>query len=300
MRRLVDCCWQTLSHSARVKSFAMVCWGTADFGTQSSASSSRPAAYALHTLGCTCSLNKRAHHCRIPTTLFKKNPLLNRSSDRRASWHLHLTLYRKQQPSLLDHVLPSNDLRAGGVLPLQPLRPHQGTQSRSKGHTCTASTPHHSLPPCSYSLILLRPHLQLPSTPTTPNQPFHPGLASCRLPPPRNRKNDSRQKPQELLRRDRAACLRPVAHGSRYQTTLYSCTSSCFYDIDNDETLLFLILSTPACCNTGIEPSPDKMLQARLFSYSDTHRHRLGKKQFVSSNLEHQTLSYMSADISIT
>lgn len=26
----------------------------------------------------------------------------------------------------------------------------------------------------------------------------------------------------------------------------------------------------------GIEPSPDKMLQARLFSYSDTHRHRLG------------------------
>ena len=29
--------------------------------------------------------------------------------------------------------------------------------------------------------------------------------------------------------------------------------------------------------STGIEPSPDKMLQARLFSYSDTHRHRLGK-----------------------
>ena len=27
---------------------------------------------------------------------------------------------------------------------------------------------------------------------------------------------------------------------------------------------------------SGIEPSPDKMLQARLFSYSDTHRHRLG------------------------
>ncbi|EEC45690.1 catalase [Phaeodactylum tricornutum CCAP 1055/1] len=26
----------------------------------------------------------------------------------------------------------------------------------------------------------------------------------------------------------------------------------------------------------GIEPSPDKMLQARLFSYPDTHRHRLG------------------------
>lgn len=26
----------------------------------------------------------------------------------------------------------------------------------------------------------------------------------------------------------------------------------------------------------GIEPSPDKMLQARLFSYVDTHRHRLG------------------------
>ncbi|XP_028841870.1 catalase-like [Denticeps clupeoides] len=26
----------------------------------------------------------------------------------------------------------------------------------------------------------------------------------------------------------------------------------------------------------GIEPSPDKMLQGRLFSYPDTHRHRLG------------------------
>ncbi len=26
----------------------------------------------------------------------------------------------------------------------------------------------------------------------------------------------------------------------------------------------------------GIEPSPDKMLQGRLFSYHDTHRHRLG------------------------
>lgn len=26
----------------------------------------------------------------------------------------------------------------------------------------------------------------------------------------------------------------------------------------------------------GIEPSPDKMLQGRLFAYSDTHRHRLG------------------------
>jgi catalase len=26
----------------------------------------------------------------------------------------------------------------------------------------------------------------------------------------------------------------------------------------------------------GIEPSPDKMLQSRLFSYADTHRHRLG------------------------
>jgi catalase len=26
----------------------------------------------------------------------------------------------------------------------------------------------------------------------------------------------------------------------------------------------------------GIEPSPDKMLQGRLFSYADTHRHRLG------------------------
>lgn len=32
----------------------------------------------------------------------------------------------------------------------------------------------------------------------------------------------------------------------------------------------------PASMIPGIEPSPDKMLQGRLFSYSDTHRHRLG------------------------
>jgi len=32
----------------------------------------------------------------------------------------------------------------------------------------------------------------------------------------------------------------------------------------------------PAHMVPGIEPSPDKMLQARLFSYADTHRHRLG------------------------
>jgi len=33
---------------------------------------------------------------------------------------------------------------------------------------------------------------------------------------------------------------------------------------------------SPANLIPGIEPSPDKMLQARLFSYNDTHRHRLG------------------------
>lgn len=33
---------------------------------------------------------------------------------------------------------------------------------------------------------------------------------------------------------------------------------------------------SPANLVPGIEPSPDKMLQARLFAYSDTHRHRLG------------------------
>jgi len=32
----------------------------------------------------------------------------------------------------------------------------------------------------------------------------------------------------------------------------------------------------PAHLVPGIEPSPDRMLQARLFSYTDTHRHRLG------------------------
>nr|WON00869.1 catalase-like protein [Arma chinensis] len=36
------------------------------------------------------------------------------------------------------------------------------------------------------------------------------------------------------------------------------------------------IAFSPAHMIPGVEPSPDKMLQARLFSYSDTHRHRLG------------------------
>lgn len=33
---------------------------------------------------------------------------------------------------------------------------------------------------------------------------------------------------------------------------------------------------SPANMVPGIEPSPDKMLQGRMFSYTDTHRHRLG------------------------
>lgn len=37
------------------------------------------------------------------------------------------------------------------------------------------------------------------------------------------------------------------------------------------------IAFAPAHLVPGIEPSPDKMLQGRLFSYADTHRHRLGK-----------------------
>lgn len=36
------------------------------------------------------------------------------------------------------------------------------------------------------------------------------------------------------------------------------------------------IAFAPANFVPGIEPSPDKMLQGRLFSYNDTHRHRLG------------------------
>lgn len=36
------------------------------------------------------------------------------------------------------------------------------------------------------------------------------------------------------------------------------------------------IAFSPSHMIPGIEPSPDKMLQGRLFSYPDTHRHRLG------------------------
>eukprot|EP01121_Diplochlamys_sp_Union-15-3_P006299 TRINITY_DN167_c0_g1_i5.p1 TRINITY_DN167_c0_g1~~TRINITY_DN167_c0_g1_i5.p1 ORF type:complete len:491 (-),score=99.25 TRINITY_DN167_c0_g1_i5:28-1500(-) len=37
---------------------------------------------------------------------------------------------------------------------------------------------------------------------------------------------------------------------------------------------------SPAHLVPGIEPSPDKMLQGRLFSYTDTHRHRLGTANY--------------------
>jgi len=33
---------------------------------------------------------------------------------------------------------------------------------------------------------------------------------------------------------------------------------------------------SPSHMVPGVEPSMDKMLQGRLFSYPDTHRHRLG------------------------
>ncbi|XP_055537293.1 catalase isoform X1 [Wyeomyia smithii] len=36
------------------------------------------------------------------------------------------------------------------------------------------------------------------------------------------------------------------------------------------------IAFAPSHLVPGVEPSPDKMLQGRLFSYADTHRHRLG------------------------
>lgn len=36
------------------------------------------------------------------------------------------------------------------------------------------------------------------------------------------------------------------------------------------------IAFSPSHLVPGIEPSPDKMLQGRLFSYADTHRHRIG------------------------
>ena len=36
------------------------------------------------------------------------------------------------------------------------------------------------------------------------------------------------------------------------------------------------IAFAPSHLIPGVEASPDKMLQGRLFSYADTHRHRLG------------------------
>merc|ERR1712032_504869 len=45
------------------------------------------------------------------------------------------------------------------------------------------------------------------------------------------------------------------------------------------------IAFSPAHLVPGIEPSPDKMLQGRLFSYNDTHRHRLGANSFSGPNV---------------
>ena len=39
---------------------------------------------------------------------------------------------------------------------------------------------------------------------------------------------------------------------------------------------MYMYVCTPLFTFTGIEASPDKMLQGRLFSYHDTHLHRLG------------------------
>lgn len=50
------------------------------------------------------------------------------------------------------------------------------------------------------------------------------------------------------------------------------------------------IAFSPSHMISGIEPSPDKMLQARLFSYPDTHRHRLGSNYHnipINQNMNH-------------
>ncbi|XP_046442738.1 catalase-like [Daphnia pulex] len=55
------------------------------------------------------------------------------------------------------------------------------------------------------------------------------------------------------------------------------------------------IAFSPAHLVPGIEPSPDKMLQGRLFSYTDTHRHRLGTNYLhlpVNCPYRSKTLNY--------
>ncbi|CAG5100510.1 Similar to Cat: Catalase (Drosophila melanogaster) [Cotesia congregata] len=51
----------------------------------------------------------------------------------------------------------------------------------------------------------------------------------------------------------------------------------------------------PAHMVPGIEPSPDKMLQGRLFAYSDTHRHRLGPNHLqLPVNCPYKSISIMN------
>ncbi|XP_014482351.1 PREDICTED: catalase [Dinoponera quadriceps] len=51
----------------------------------------------------------------------------------------------------------------------------------------------------------------------------------------------------------------------------------------------------PAHMVPGIEPSPDKMLQGRLFAYGDTHRHRLGPNHLqLAVNCPYKTISAMN------
>ena len=49
-----------------------------------------------------------------------------------------------------------------------------------------------------------------------------------------------------------------------------------FYQITFFHFQIEQLAFSPSALVPGIEPSPDKMLQGRLFSYSDTHLHRLG------------------------
>ena len=50
----------------------------------------------------------------------------------------------------------------------------------------------------------------------------------------------------------------------------------------------------------GVEASPDKMLQGRLFSYADTHRHRLGANYLqIPVNCPYKTRNYQRDGIFI-
>lgn len=91
-------------------------------------------------------------------------------------------------------------------------------------------------------------------------QSFRPnkGLAPCRLPTNPSWQIGSRQ-----------VCLFPFRNYSSINSTFPRNPENYFAEVEQ-------VAFSPLNLIPGIEPSPDRILQGRLFIYADTQSHRLG------------------------